>query len=254
MLAKRIISCLDIQNGRVVKGINFQNLWDAGDPVSLAQEYNQAQADELVFLDITATNEKRKTVLPLVEKLARQIFIPFTIGGGIADLASMVEIVQAGADKVALNSFALKNPSLIKEGAKILGSQCIVIAIDAKKVAPKTWRVFSHAGKKDTGLEVLSWVKQVQDFGAGEILLTSMDRDGTKLGYDLELLQWLAPTLSIPIIASGGVGKLEHFAEVFEQNLADAALAASVFHQKIFSIESTKKYLQQKGIRVRISS
>ena len=250
MLAKRIIPCLDVKEGRVVKGTKFQNLLDAGDPLELAIFYDQQGADELVFLDITATNEKRKTAIDLVKKLAARIFIPFTIGGGIQTAEEMIELVKAGADKVAVNSAAIANPRLIEQGAKILGSQCIVLAVDAQRIGDD-WYVFSHAGTRNTGLKALEWITTAEKLGVGEIMLTSIDRDGTKQGFDIELTEKASSSLHIPLIASGGVGQLEHFHQAFVAGKADAALAASIFHQKIFSLHQVKSYLAELGVSVR---
>ncbi|MDH5560804.1 MAG: imidazole glycerol phosphate synthase subunit HisF [Deltaproteobacteria bacterium] len=251
MLATRIIPCLDVKEGRVVKGVNFLGLKDAGDPLELAIKYNEQSADELVFLDITATNQKRETILELASRLARELFIPFTIGGGISTIKQIEEIVTAGADKVSINSAAVKRPELITEGAEQFGSQCIVIAIDVKRVG-KEWHVFTHSGQKDTGLDAVLWAKEVQDRGAGEILLTSMDRDGQQDGFDLEINRRISESLHIPVIASGGGGKLEHFVEAVTKGKADAVLAASVFHYGTYSINQVKEFMSSKGITVRL--
>ena len=250
MLAKRIIPCLDVKDGRVVKGINFVNLRDAGSAVELAERYYEEGADELVFLDITASVEKRKTLLELVKDVASVIRIPFTVGGGISSINDISELLNAGADKISLNTAAVKNPGLIYESAKRFGSQAIVAAIDVKKLTG-VYSVFIKGGKEKTDLEGLHWCKKVFELGAGEILLTSMDKDGTKSGYDLNILSMLAALISIPVIASGGAGKEEHFYEAFYAG-ADACLAASLFHYKELKIRELKKYLSQKGIPVRI--
>ncbi|MBI2654323.1 imidazole glycerol phosphate synthase subunit HisF [Candidatus Woesearchaeota archaeon] len=251
MLTKRIIPCLDVKNGQVVKGTSFVNLKYAGNPVKLARNYYEDGADELVFLDITASYEKRKTIIDLVEKVARQIFIPFTVGGGISTIEDIRNLLKAGADKISINTAAVNNPDLIKEAAEKFGSQCIVIAIDAKKVRNK-WKVFVKGGRQSTGLDAIEWAKIVEKLGAGEILLTSMDKDGTKEGYDLELTIKISEKVNIPVIASGGAGSLESIAYVLKEGKADAALAASIFHYKKYSIKQVKRYLQTQGIEVRI--
>ncbi|NIK74309.1 cyclase [Thermonema lapsum] len=251
MLTKRIIPCLDIKDGRTVKGVNFVSLRDAGDPVQLAKAYAEQGADELVFLDITATVEKRKTLVELVRRVAAQINIPFTVGGGIASVEDVSALLHAGADKVSINSAAVKNPRLISDLAKEFGSQCVVVAIDTRQVGGKDM-VHTHGGRKATELLTLEWAKQVEALGAGEILLTSMDADGTKEGFDLRVTKLIAEAVKIPVIASGGAGNQEHFLEVFQQAKADAALAASVFHFGEISIPALKKYLYEAGIPVRI--
>jgi len=251
MLTKRIIPCLDIKDGRTVKGVNFVSLRDAGDPVQLAKAYAEQGADELVFLDITATVEKRKTLIELVRRVAAQINIPFTVGGGIASVEDVSALLHAGADKVSINSAAVKNPRLISDLAKEFGSQCVVVAIDTRQVEGKDI-VHTHGGRKATELLTLEWAKQVEALGAGEILLTSMDADGTKEGFDLRVTKLIAEAVKIPVIASGGAGHQEHFLEVFQQAKADAALAASVFHFGEISIPALKKYLYEAGIPVRI--
>ena len=251
MLTKRIIPCLDVKNGQVVKGKGFVNLKYAGNPVKLARKYYEYGADELVFLDITASYEKRKTIIDLVEKVAKQIFIPFTVGGGISTIEDIRNLLKAGADKISINTAAINNPGLLKEAAEKFGSQCIVVAIDAKKIKNK-WGVFVKGGRQSTGLDAIEWAKKVESFGAGEILLTSMNKDGTKEGYDLELTRKISESVNIPIIASGGAGSLESIAKVFKEGKADAALAASIFHYKKYSIKQVKRYLQKKGIEVRI--
>ena len=250
MLKKRIIPCLDIKDGRTVKGINFLDLRDAGDPVEMAKKYVDEGADELVFLDITATLEKRKTFIELVTKIAQTINIPFTVGGGINELGDVKKLIKAGADKVSLNSAALKNPALIKEIAAEFGSQALVIAIDVKLVHGE-WMVFSNAGKIATGKRAIDWAKQVYELGAGEILLTSMNNDGTKNGFALEITNQIASAVGIPVIASGGAGNKEHFAEVFQRTKATGALAASVFHFGEIPIPELKNYLKQKNIAIR---
>ena len=251
MLAKRIIPCLDVKNGETVKGVNFENLKYAGDPVSLAKKYSDEGADELVFLDITATNEGRKTTLHMVEQVAKQVFIPFTVGGGIKTVEDMRSILLAGADKVAINSQAVKNPQLIKDSSSYFGSQCIVVAIDGRRVDDDFY-VFINAGQKNTGIKLLDWVQEVQRLGAGEILLTSMDADGTQAGFDIEMTKLAAQNSNIPVIASGGAGAdSEHFVEVFEKGYADAALAASIFHFGTLPVPKLKKELQEKNICVR---
>ncbi|MCX5696198.1 MAG: imidazole glycerol phosphate synthase subunit HisF [Candidatus Omnitrophica bacterium] len=251
MLAKRIIPCLDIKDGRVVKGVKFLGLKDAGDPVSVAKLYDAQEADELVFLDITASVEKRKTLVELVENIAKNIFMPFTVGGGVGDLADIRNLLNAGAEKVSINTQAVRFPELIKDASKKFGSQCIVLAIDAKKVK-EGWEVYVNGGRTPTGLDALEWAKQGAEFGAGEILLTSMDYDGTKDGYDLALTKTISSAVTVPVIASGGAGKLEDFYECFAQTGADAALAASLFHYGTYSIKQVKEYLREKGIPVRL--
>lgn len=250
MLTKRIIPCLDVDKGRVVKGVQFINLRDAGDPVELARFYNSEGADELVFLDITASAEKRKTMVELARKTAENVFIPFTLGGGISGLEDIKGILRAGADKVSLNTAAVKDPGLITLAAKKFGSQCIVVAIDAKR-KNDFWEVYIHGGRTPTGIDCVKWAKKVERLGAGEILLTSMDRDGSQKGYDLELTRAIASAVNIPVIASGGAGKLEHFYEVLTEGGADAALAASLFHYGTLRIKEVKDYLRQKGLPVR---
>lgn len=253
MLAKRIIPCLDVKNGRVVKGVNFVDLQDAGDPVQQAQVYDAAGADELVFLDITATHEARQTVLKMAREVADQVFIPFTVGGGIRTVDDMRAILRSGADKISINSAAVRNPQLISDGAREFGSQAIVVAIDArqKNDNPGEWQVFVRGGREATSLNAVEWAKEIEDRGAGEILLTSMDGDGTKAGYDLPLTRAISETVSIPVIASGGAGKLEHFAEALSIGGAEAALAASLFHYRQLSIAEVKSYLHSKGFAVR---
>ncbi len=251
MLAKRIIPCLDVKAGRVVKGVNFVNLIDAGDPVENAKVYEEQGADELVFLDITASYEKRGIMIDVVRRTAESVFMPLTVGGGIRTIEDIRELLLAGADKVSINTSAVRNPNLIKEGARKFGSQCIVVAIDARRVEMGRWNVFVEGGRKDTGLDAIEWAKRVCDLGAGEILLTSMDADGTKRGYDVELTAKVASVVDVPVIASGGAGKMEHFYEVLIAG-ADAVLAASVFHFRQFTIPEVKEYLSSRGIPVRL--
>ncbi len=269
MLAKRIIPCLDVKDGRVVKGIRFLNLRDAGDPVEIGASYSRQGADELVFLDITATIESRPTMLQVVEKTAEEVFIPLTVGGGIKGIKDIKQLLSSGADKISINTAAIKNPDLIKEASDKFGSQCIVVAIDAKRQrtedrgqrtedrGQKTedrgqkWEVYINSGRTPTGLEVGEWAQKMASFGAGEILLTSMDADGTKDGYDVELTKRVSDLVTIPVIASGGAGNLKHLFEVLTQGKADAVLAASIFHYGEYSIKETKDYLQKKGIVVR---
>lgn len=252
MYAKRIIPCLDIHQGRVVKGIQFQNLRDAGDPVENAKIYDEAGADELVFLDISATHEERNIMVDVAKAVAKEIFIPFTIGGGIRSLEDIREILLAGADRVSINSMAVRNPDFVSQAAKRFGSSTIVVAIDVKKVAKDTWHVFINGGRIDTGLDAIQWAEEVYQRGAGEILLTSMDRDGTKDGYDIDITKRIAERVGIPVIASGGAGKKEHFLEVFQSTGVEAALAASLFHFKELEITELKRYLASHGIHVRL--
>jgi len=251
MLSKRIIPCLDIDNGRVVKGTKFVNIRDAGDPSELANFYNKEGADELVFLDITATHENRKTLIDVVRNVSSQVFIPLTVGGGIRALKDMKIMLEAGADKVSINSSAISNPKLITECAKEFGSQCVVSAIDVKKIDTQ-WTVFTHGGRKVTDIDVIDWVQIVEENGAGEILLTSMDKDGSYDGYDLELLNRINEKISIPLIASGGAGKLEHLVDALSVGNADAVLAASIFHYGEFSIKQAKDFLRKNKIQVRL--
>ena len=252
MLRKRIIPCLDVAGGRVVKGTNFVSLRDAGDPVELADYYDREGADELVFLDITASHEERKTVLDMVRRTAEEVFIPYTVGGGIGKLEDIRAILTAGADKVSINTAAVKNPQLITDASVRFGSQCIVVAIDARSAGPGKWEVYIHGGRTPTGLDVLEWARKAEGLGAGEILLTSMDRDGTLDGYDIVLTRTVARTLNIPVIASGGVGELDHILEGLTAGEADAALAASIFHFGTHSIAETKQYLNRHNVPVRI--
>lgn len=252
MLAKRIIPCLDVKNGETVKGVNFENLQYAGDPIELAKKYSNEGADELVFLDITATNEGRKTTAKMVERVAKQVFIPFTVGGGIASIEDMRRLLKAGADKIAINSAAVKNPELIKEASTYFGSQCVVVAVDAKKVDDDFY-VFINAGQKNTGMKLLDWVKKAEQLGAGEILLTSMDADGTQNGFDLGMTKLVVDNVNIPVIASGGAGAFEqHFVDVFEVANADAALAASIFHYNTLPIPILKRKLKDENISIRV--
>lgn len=252
MLTKRIIPCLDVNNGRVVKGINFVNLKDAGDPVSVGEAYSKAGADELVFLDITASNERRATVADMVREVAKKVFIPFTVGGGIRTVDDVRAILREGADKVAVNSAAIDRPELIAEAAEKFGSQCVVLAIDAKRREDDSgWSVYKFGGRIDMGLDAVEWAKKGVELGAGEILLTSMDCDGTKNGYDIELTRAVADAVSVPVIASGGAGELSHFYDALTEGGADAALAASLFHYKELEINQVKEYLKGKGVPVR---
>ncbi|NPA55797.1 MAG: imidazole glycerol phosphate synthase subunit HisF [Epsilonproteobacteria bacterium] len=250
-LAKRIIPCLDVKDGRVVKGVNFVGLRDAGDPVEAAIRYNQEGADELTFLDITASHEERDTIVDIVKEVAKEVFIPLTVGGGIRKLDDIYKLLNVGCDKVSINSAAVTNPNFINEGAKRFGSQCIVVAIDVKQIAPNKWNVFVKGGREDTGIDAIEWAKEVVDRGAGEILLTSMDADGTKQGFDIPITKIISELVNVPVIASGGAGRMEHFTEVF-QHSADAALAASIFHFREIDIIALKQYLQQQNINVRL--
>ena len=252
MLKKRIIPCLDVKDGRVVKGINFINLTDVGDPVDSARAYYEAGCDELVFLDITATHENRNTTVDMVRRVADQVFIPFTVGGGIRSVEDMNKMLKAGADKVAVNSSALANPQLVKDCSEKFGNQCVVAAIDARKEGDGTWHVYVAGGRKDTGKDLLEWVKEVTALGAGEILLTSMDKDGTKSGFDLDMLNAVAEIVDVPIIASGGAGNSADMVEVFEKTAATGALAASIFHYGEVSISDTKEAMREREIEVRI--
>lgn len=252
MLSKRIIPCLDVKGGRVVKGINFVNLIDAGDPVKVAKAYSDAGADEVVFLDITASSDERNIILDVVERTANEVFIPLTVGGGIRSIEDIRNILNAGADKVSMNSAAIKNPDLINQGAERFGNQCIVIAIDAKRKEQGGFEVYIHGGRIPTGMDAVRWAEEAERRGAGEILLTSMDCDGTKAGYDLELTRTISEAVHIPVIASGGAGKREHFLEAFKEGKADAALAASLFHFKELEIKELKQYLCMQGIPVRL--
>lgn len=250
MITKRIIPCLDVDQGRVVKGINFVQLRDAGDPVALAKIYNDAGADELIFLDITASSDQRKTIIDVVKKVAKEIFIPFTVGGGIRTLEDIREILMSGADKVSLNTAAVLNPELLTEASQAFGSQCVVIAIDAKKRGD-AWKVFINGGRVETDLDVIEWTKTAVTKGAGEILLTSMDQDGTKKGFDYELTKQISEAVSVPVIASGGAGSKENFLKVFKEGKADAALAASLFHFGELTIQEVKEYLKKNNLSIR---
>ncbi len=252
MYTKRIIPCLDVNGGRVVKGINFVNLIDAGDPVETAKAYDKAGADELVFLDITASSDKRDTVVDMVRRVAEQVFIPFTVGGGIRTIDDFKKILREGADKVSVNSAAIMNPDLIADAADKFGSQCVVLAIDAKRRPDGGWNIYKNGGRVDMGIDAVEWAMKAVELGAGEILLTSMDCDGTKAGYDLELTRTIADNVNVPVIASGGAGTLEHFYDAFETGHADAALAASLFHFKELEIMEVKKYLAGRDIPVRM--
>ncbi len=272
MLTKRIIPCLDVKDGRVVKGTKFLDLKDAGDPVEVAREYDRQGADELTFLDITASHEKRGIILDVVRRTAEDVFMPLTVGGGVTTTDDIRSLLNAGADKVSINTAAIKNPDFVKEASGIFGSQCIVVAIDAKRVQSRAsevgsenrvseletknsglkWEVFTHGGRNPTGIDVVAWAKKMESYGAGEILLTSMDKDGTKDGFDIELTRTISESVSIPVIASGGVGNPEHIYEGFEKGKADAALAASIFHYREYSVAEVKKYLKEKGTPVRL--
>jgi imidazole glycerol-phosphate synthase subunit HisF len=252
MLTKRIIPCLDVNKGRVVKGVKFLNLRDAGDPVEAAVRYNKAGADEVVFLDITASHEKRKTIVDVVRKTAERVFIPLTVGGGIRTVTDMTEILLAGADKVSVNTAAVNDPTIIRKGAKRFGSQCIVLAVDAKRRAKGKWEVFTHGGRKPTGIDVIKWIKKAVKLGAGEILLTSMDADGTKEGYDIALNRAVSDAVPVPVIASGGAGSPAHMLHVLKEGKADAVLAASIFHYKEYTVRSVKEYLRKHGVSVRM--
>lgn len=253
MFTKRIIPCLDVHNGRVVKGVNFVDLVDAGDPVAIAKAYDEAGADEVVFLDITASSDARETVVDMVRKVAANVFIPFTVGGGIRTVDDFKALLREGADKISVNSSAINRPELIREAADKFGSQCVVVAIDAKRREDGSgWNIYKNGGRIDVGIDAVEWAKKVEALGAGEILLTSMDGDGTKAGYDLELTRAISEAVSIPVIASGGAGTLEHFYEALTEGKADAALAASLFHFKELTIREVKEYLREKGVSVRL--
>jgi cyclase len=252
MLKKRIIPCLDVKDGRVVKGINFVNLKDAGDPVEQAQIYDKGGADEICFLDITASSENRKILLDKVSETAKSCFVPLTVGGGVGSIDDIKNLLLAGADKVSINTAAVKNHNFIKESSIRFGSQCVVIAIDVKKVSNNKWEVFTHGGRNPTGLDIIKYAKIVENNGAGEILLTSMDRDGTKIGYDIELTKTISNLVSIPVIASGGVGNLDHLYDGFKLGLASAVLAASIFHYGNYTVSDAKKYLSDKNIPIRL--
>ena len=253
MLAKRIIPCLDVHDGRVVKGVNFVNLQDAGDPVEIARRYNEQGADELTFLDITATSDGRDLILPVIEAVSSQIFIPLTVGGGVRVVEDVRRLLNAGADKVSINSAAVSNPHLIEEAASKYGSQCIVVAIDAKQVAINRWEVFTHGGRTPTGLDAIKWAMKMEKLGAGEILLTSMDKDGTKSGFDIALTRAVSDAINIPLIASGGVGSLQHLADGIIHGHADAVLAASIFHYGEYTVGDAKRFMAAQGITVRLT-
>ena len=254
-LAKRIIPCLDVDAGRVVKGVKFVDIRDAGDPVEIAKRYNQEGADEITFLDITASSDERDTIAHVVEQVASQVFIPLTVGGGIRNIADIRRMLNAGADKVGINTAAVHNPEFVKEASDKVGSQCIVVSIDAKRVSeegkPEKWEIFTHGGRKPTGIDALEWAQKMTEYGAGEILLTSMDRDGTKSGFDLKLTRAISEAVSIPVIASGGVGNLEHLSDGVSKGMADAVLAASIFHFGEFTIADAKQHMSNQGITVR---
>ncbi|SCZ60947.1 imidazole glycerol phosphate synthase subunit HisF [Thiohalomonas denitrificans] len=255
-LAKRIIPCLDVDGGRVVKGVQFVDIRDAGDPVEVARRYDEQGADEITFLDITASSDERETMVHVVEEVAGQVFIPLTVGGGIRKSEDIRRMLNAGADKVAINTAAVFNPEFVKEAAERFGSQCIVVAIDAKRVSeegePPRWEIFTHGGRKPTGIDTIEWARKMVEYGAGEILLTSMDRDGTKSGFDLELTRAVSDAVHVPVIASGGVGKLEHLTEGVGEGHAEAVLAASIFHFGEYSIEEAKRHMAEAGIEVRL--
>lgn len=257
MLARRIIPCLDVRSGRVVKGVNFIGLRDAGDPIELAHRYDDMGADELVFLDITASHEAREIILTMVERVAEQVFIPFSVGGGVRTVDDFRRILRAGADKVCVNSAAVAQPELIREAAAQFGSQCVVVAIDPKQIGTRAdgapiWEVHTHGGRRPTGLDAIDWARRVEDLGAGEILLTSMDRDGTKSGFDLELTRAVSDAINVPVIASGGVGNLDHLADGVQQGGADAVLAASIFHYGEYTVQQAKQHMAARGIPVRL--
>lgn len=256
MLAKRIIPCLDVAEGRVVKGVQFLGLRDAGDPVEIARRYDAEGADEITFLDISASHEGRDTIVHVVERVADEVFIPLTVGGGIRSVADVRRLLNAGADKISINTAAVHNPDFVREAADKVGSQCIVVAIDAKRVSqdgePLRWEIFTHGGRKPTGLDALQWARQMADFGAGELLVTSMDRDGTRAGFDLELMARISDTVEVPIIASGGVGNLDHLNDGILKGKADAVLAASIFHFGEYTVQQAKEHMAQAGIEVRL--
>jgi len=252
MLAKRIIPCLDVSAGRVVKGVNFVELRDAGDPVEIARRYDEQGADEITFLDITASSDQRDIILDIVQACAEQVFIPLTVGGGVRKVEDVRRLLNAGADKVSMNTAAVQNPQLVADAAGKVGSQCIVVAIDAKQTSPGKWEVFTHGGRNNTHIDAIEWAKQVTALGAGEILLTSMDRDGTKNGFDLGLTRAVSDAVSIPVIASGGVGNLQHLADGVTQGRADAVLAASIFHYGEYTVRQAKEHMRAQGIEVRL--
>ncbi|MGB3291186.1 MAG: imidazole glycerol phosphate synthase subunit HisF [Burkholderiaceae bacterium] len=257
-LTRRIIPCLDVTAGRVVKGVNFVDLVDAGDPVEIAQRYNEQGADELTFLDITATSDARDLILPIIESVAKQIFIPLTVGGGVRQVSDVQRLLNAGADKVSMNSAAVSNPDLVREAADYHGSQCIVVAIDARRVSqagePARWEIFTHGGRKATGIDAVEWARKMAEYGAGELLLTSMDRDGTKSGFDLELTRAVSDAVAVPVIASGGVGNLQHLADGVTTGRASAVLAASIFHYGEYTVRQAKEFMASQGIKVRLTA
>ncbi len=252
MVSKRIIPCLDVKDGRVVKGVRFVNLRDAGDPVEVAKKYSEEGADEITFLDITASHEKRKTMIDVVGRTASEVFVPLTVGGGLRTVEDVRELLLAGADKVTINTAAITDPDFVRRASDRFGSQCIVVAIDARRRDGDGWEVFTHGGRNPTGIDAVGWAAKMEDFGAGEILLTSMDRDGTEDGYDLELTRTISETVGIPVIASGGAGRLEHLVEAVEEGRADAVLCASIFHYGKYSINEAKEFLSKKGVLVRL--
>ncbi|MCI0455290.1 MAG: imidazole glycerol phosphate synthase subunit HisF [Candidatus Dadabacteria bacterium] len=252
MLAKRIIPCLDVKDGRVVKGVKFLNLKDAGDPVEIAKYYSKEGADEITFLDITASFEERKTMIDVVERTAGEVFVPLTVGGGVRSLEDIRQLLLAGADKISINTAAVKEPEFVKKAADRFGSQCIVVAIDAKKASETGWDVFTHGGRNPAGIDAVEWARKMEEYGAGEILLTSMDKDGTKAGYDLDLTKAVSRSVGIPVIASGGAGNLEHLYEGLTSGEADAALVASIFHYGEYSISEAKEFLRRKEVQIRI--
>ncbi|MGB6102753.1 MAG: imidazole glycerol phosphate synthase subunit HisF [Pusillimonas sp.] len=257
-LTRRIIPCLDVTAGRVVKGVNFVDLIDAGDPIEIARKYNEQGADELTFLDITATSDDRDLILPIIESVASQVFIPLTVGGGVRQVSDIQRLLNAGADKVSINSAAVANPELVRAASDYHGSQCIVVAIDARRVsapeAPARWEIFTHGGRKATGIDVLEWARKMADYGAGELLLTSMDRDGTKSGFDLALTRAVSDAVPVPVIASGGVGNLQHLADGVTTGRASAVLAASIFHYGEYTVQQAKEFMAAQGIKVRLSA
>lgn len=252
MLAKRIIPCLDVKDGRVVKGVKFLNLRDAGDPVEIAKKYSEEGADEITFLDITASHEKRNTMIDVVERTASEVFVPLTVGGGVRTVEDVRALLLAGADKVAINTAAVRDPQFVREAANSFGSQCIVVAIDARKTDEEKWEVFTHGGRNPTGIDAVEWAVKMESCGAGEILLTSMDKDGTKDGYDLKLTKAVAESVTVPVIASGGVGNLQHMVDGVSEGKADAVLCASIFHYGEYKITEAKQYMKEKGLEVRI--
>jgi len=252
MVSKRIIPCLDVKDGRVVKGVRFVNLRDAGDPVEVAKKYSDEGADEITFLDITASHEKRKTMIDVVERTASEVFVPLTVGGGLRTVEDVRELLLAGADKVTINTAAITDPDFVRRASDRFGSQCIVVAIDARRREGGGWEVFTHGGRNPTGIDAVGWAAKMENFGAGEILLTSMDRDGTEDGYDLSLTRTISETVGIPVIASGGAGRLEHLVEAVEAGRADAVLCASIFHYGKYSINEAKQFLSEKGVLVRL--